>query len=144
MKTISEKIDLYVPVTALFIFALLLGIEIGFIHDNLNTSRSIVIAESIFSIDNMFCVYVAAVFFILAFKAKEIPLKIAYFVGGMPLMLETPIFSSILGINNLYIIIIKIVLLFIACSICIRFITAKLGRTEGRSLLINLLQLIMR
>lgn len=130
-KTISEKIDSYVPVTALFIFSLLLGIEIGFIHDNLNTSRSIVIDGSIFSIDNLFWIYITAVFWFFALKAKEMALKIAYFIGGMPLMLTSPIIH-LLGLNILYVIIIKILLLFVACSICIRYISRKLKLQETK------------
>jgi hypothetical protein len=131
MKIKSYKVGLDSSVSALFLFALLLGIEIGFIHENMSTARSIIINESVFSLGNLFLIYVAAVFLFLSFKVKITQLKIAYMIGGISLMLIPSIVCR-LGINVLYIIIIKVVLLFITCSICVRYITRKLKDIEIR------------
>jgi hypothetical protein len=124
IKNISEKIDLYMPVTSLFIFALLLGIEVGLLNDNLSYARSIINTETIISLYNIFWAYVAAVFLFFALKAKAIQLKIAYFIGGISLIL-TPSIVRKIDLNGLYII--KVVLLFTSCSIFVRYITKTIS-----------------
>jgi hypothetical protein len=81
MKTITGKESLRDPIFILFVFSLILGVDMGFLKDNLTSSESIMLRESIISVDNLVWLFLHCCSDILHSKKSN-------FYLGFPIYLE--------------------------------------------------------
>ena len=108
LNKITGKEELKTPIFFLFIFSLMLGVEMGFLNKNLNSHGSIILFEPILFTENSFgtirnfCLFFLPVyFFVIALRQKDVYLKSAYLLGAFPLLLTAPVINKI-GFKSLY------------------------------------------
>ena len=101
LKKITGKENLKDSIFFLFFFSLILGVDMGFLKDNLPSHGSIILHESIFSFNNFVWVFFASLFGYLSFKEKYLLLRISYLLGAISLIL-TPSVISFLGYKGIY------------------------------------------
>ena len=121
LNKITGKEELKTPIFFLFIFSLMLGVEMGFLNKNLNSHGSIILFDPILFAENIlgtianFCVFFLPVyFFVIAFRQRDVLLKCSYLLGAFPLLLTAPIINKI-GFKSLYFIKIAAIFAVIMC-----------------------------
>ncbi len=123
MKKITGKEDLENTVFFLFFFSLILGIDLGFLKDNLTTHGSIILRESIFSFDYLVWLFFGLLFCYFSFKEKYFLLRISYLLGAISLIL-TPSMISFLDYKGIYFI--KILAMLFSISFLMSYLTQTL------------------
>jgi hypothetical protein len=123
MKTITGKESLRDPIFILFVFSLILGVDMGFLKDNLTSSESIMLRESIISFDNLVWLFFALLFGYFTFKEKQLLLRISYLLGAISFLLTASVIGF-LGYKGIYLI--KIVAMLFSIVFLIRYLTQTL------------------
>lgn len=110
----------------LFIFTLILGVELRGLSSNLTVNDSIMLSkpilfsESIFeTISNIFQFSIPVIIFIMALNQKSPSPKIIYMIGALPLVLTSSVINYI-SFKRLYFI--KIMLLFVVTTLLMRYL----------------------
>ena len=114
MKKITGKENLDNAIFSLFFFSILFGIEVGILKDNLTSHGSIILHDTIFSLINLFWLYLAALFGYYSYKEKSLLLRISYLLGSFSFLLPD-VMISYLGFKSLYLVKILILLIAISC-----------------------------
>ena len=132
MNKITGKEELKTPIFFLFMFSLMLGVELGFLNNNLNSHGSIILskpilfAENIFGTLGNFCLLFLSIYFlVIAFLQKNGFLKSSYLLGAFPLLLTSPAINKI-GFKSLYFLKIATLFAVIMCLLKYLFKTIRL------------------
>jgi hypothetical protein len=119
----------------LFLFALILGVELRWlsgnpsVNDSIILSKPILLSENIFeTISNIFQFLIPIIIFIMALNQKNQSLKLIYMIGALPLALTPSVIHKI-GFNSLYYI--KIISLIVVVMFLLRY----LAKTYRHSIL---------
>ena len=148
LKKITGNEDLETPILLLPFYSLLFVSEANKVVDNLTNFGSIILSEPILFGENIFGTlgnlswfFVAIMILIIAFKQKQLFLKVTYLLGTIPLILTEPVINKI-GIKSLYFMKFISILLVIVCLINYLVKTIRLyqialkngGKTENQTL----------
>jgi hypothetical protein len=131
MKNITGEEDFYIPTIFLFIYSLVLGMELRALPENMNKVYSIVLSEPILFADgiiktasnfSMFLFPVLIIF--VAFKQKHYLLKIAFLLGTIPFILSDSIIIK-LGYKSIFVV--NVAIIFIVVMLLINYLTRTIG-----------------
>ena len=119
----------------LFLFTLILGVDLRGLSSNLSVndsialSKPILFSENIFeTISNIFQFLIPVMIFIMALNQKNPSLKLIYLIGALPLALTPSVINKI-GFQSLYYF--KIISLFVVVMFLMRY----LAKTYRHSIL---------
>jgi hypothetical protein len=119
LKQITGKENLENTIFVLFFFSLILGIDLGFLKDNLATHGSIILSKSIFTLEYFICLFIALLFCYYSFKERHFLLRASYIFGTISLILA-PSVINYLGFKWIYLI--KILTMFFAIIFLTKYI----------------------
>jgi len=127
MKLIKKNLsDFEEALIFLFLFTLILGVELGSLEENLFSHGSIILSKPILfsdsiltTISNFLLFSIPAIIFVAALNKKQLLLKFAYFGGTLPLILTTSVINKF-GYKGLFAL--KIIMLFFVVIFLIRYL----------------------
>lgn len=130
MKIITGEEDFSTPTIFLFIFSMILGLELRSLpdnFDNFNKAHSVILnvpilfGNSTFETIGNFCwFYLPIAIFFIALRQKDLLLKVTYMLGTIPLILTNNVIIN-LGYNGLYIF--NVAIIFVVVMLLIKYLT---------------------
>jgi hypothetical protein len=123
LKKITGNEDFSTPIILLFMFSMMLSLELRDLLHNLQGQASIMISEPAIFTDNIFETIARISWFTLpliiavaAIKEQHTFLKVTYFIGIWPLILTKPVIEKI-GYKSLYALKAALIFITVLCLI---------------------------
>lgn len=123
LKKITGNEDFLIPIILLFMFSMMLSLELRDLLPNMQGQASILISEPAIFTGNLFETIARISWFslpliiaVMAFKEQRAFLKVTYFIGIWPLILTKPVIEKI-GYKSLYALKAALIFMTVLCLI---------------------------